>query len=98
MKSTVEDEQIKDKISEKDRTAILEKCNEAISWLDSNQMAETEEFKHKLQELETVCKPIISKLYQQTGNGMPAGAGSPGTGCGPQSNGGPAGPTIDEVD
>ena len=38
MKSTVEDEKLKDKISDEDKTTITEKCNEVISWLDSNQV------------------------------------------------------------
>lgn len=38
MKSTVEDEKLKDKISDEDKQKILDKCNEIISWLDRNQV------------------------------------------------------------
>ena len=38
MKSTVEDEKLKDKISEDDKKSILDKCNEVISWMDANQV------------------------------------------------------------
>ena len=38
MKSTVEDEKFKGKISDDDKKTILDKCNEVISWLDSNQV------------------------------------------------------------
>lgn len=38
MKSTVEDEKLKDKISEEDRQKIVEKCSEVITWLDGNQV------------------------------------------------------------
>jgi len=38
MKSTVEDEKIKDKISDEDKQKIVDKCNEVISWLDTNQV------------------------------------------------------------
>lgn len=54
----------KDKISESDRKIILDKCQDIIKWLDSNQLAEKEEFEHKLKEAEGVCNPIITKLYQ----------------------------------
>ncbi|KAF4529445.1 hypothetical protein B566_EDAN014221 [Ephemera danica] len=92
MKSTVEDDKIKDKIPETDRTIVLDKCNDAIRWLDANQLAEKEEFEHKQKELESVCAPIISKLYQSGGAPPPPpGAGAPPTG-------GAAGPTIEEVD
>jgi heat shock protein 1/8 len=38
MKSTVEDEKMKDKISDEDKQSILSKCNEVIQWLDQNQV------------------------------------------------------------
>jgi len=108
MKQTVEDEKVKDKISEEDKTKILEKCNAVIAWLDSNQTAEKDEFEHQQKELEGVCMPIITKLYQQGGGapgGMPGGmpGGFPG-GAGGAPGGGAAGagagsgPTIEEVD
>uniref|UniRef100_W5ME70 Heat shock cognate 71 kDa protein n=1 Tax=Lepisosteus oculatus TaxID=7918 RepID=W5ME70_LEPOC len=101
MKSTVEDEKLKGKISDEDKQKILEKCNEVISWLDKNQTAEKEEYEHQQKELEKVCNPIITKLYQSAG-GMPGGMpeGMPGgfPGAGAASGGGSSGPTIEEVD
>ena len=38
MKTTVEDEKLKDKISDDDKKKISDKCNEIISWLDQNQV------------------------------------------------------------
>ena len=38
MKSTVEDDKMKDKISEEDRKTILDKVKEVIDWLDKNQV------------------------------------------------------------
>ena len=38
MKSTVEDDKLKGKIDEEDKTKITEKCKEVIYWLDSNQV------------------------------------------------------------
>ncbi len=42
MKSTVEDEKLKDKISEDDKKLITDKCNEVIEWLDKNQVGAQE--------------------------------------------------------
>jgi len=67
MKSTLEDEKLKDKISDADRETISKKCDEIIKWLDANQLAEEEEFKDKQKEVEAVCNPIITKLYQSAG-------------------------------
>nr|ACU00685.1 heat shock protein 70 [Bursaphelenchus mucronatus] len=93
MKQTVEDEKLKDKLSEADKKTILDKCNEAIAWLDSDQTAEKEEFEHHLKEVEGACSPIITKLYQSAGGapGGPAPGGAPGGGSA-------GGPTIEEVD
>merc|ERR1739844_708886 len=71
MKSTLNDE-----ISEDEKRAISSKCDEAVKWLDSNQLAEVDEFQDKQKEVEAVCNPIITKLYQQDeapGAGMPGG-------------------------
>merc|ERR1711875_96802 len=47
MKSTIEDEKLKDEISDDDRKKINDKCDEAIKWLDANQLGEVEEFNEK---------------------------------------------------
>ena len=67
MKSTVEDEKLKDKITEDDKKKIIDKCNEVIGWLDNNQSATKEEYDYQQKELEGICNPIISKLYQAAG-------------------------------
>jgi L1 cell adhesion molecule like protein len=99
MKSTVEDEKFKDKLSDADKTTIMDKCNEIIKWLDANQLAEKEEYEHKQKEIERVCNPIVTKLYQGAGGappGFPSGAGAPGAGAPGAGSG--SGPTIEEVD
>merc|ERR1712113_400961 len=112
MKSTVEDEKFKDKISDSDKETIVKKCDETIKWLDANQLAEVDEFQDQQKEVEGICSPIISKLYQQAGGapggmpGMPGGMpGMPGgmPGMPDGMSGMPdgkasAGPTIEEVD
>merc|ERR1712211_210898 len=65
MKSTMEDENLKAKISEEEKRTINSKCDEALKWLESNQLGDVDEFQDKQKELEAVCNPIISKLYQQ---------------------------------
>merc|ERR1712100_495040 len=83
MKGAVEDEKVKDKISEEDKKKILDACKEKMDWLDANQTAEKEEFEHQKTELEGICNPIMTKLYQ--GAGVPptdgqTGAPPPNTG------------------
>ncbi|XP_015510129.1 heat shock protein cognate 4 [Neodiprion pinetum] len=106
MKSTVEDEKLKDKISASDKQVVLDKCNDIIKWLDANQLADKEEYEHKQKELEGICNPIVTKLYQGAGGvpgGMPggfpgAGGAAPGGAGAAPGAGGASGPTIEEVD
>ena len=61
---------------------------ETTEWIDSNPNAEVEEYKTKKQEIENICTPIISKLYQQQAQPETATPlATPGDG-----------PTIEEVD
>merc|ERR1712173_254993 len=90
MKTTIEDENLKDKINEDEKKKIAEKCDEAIKWLDANQLAEVDEFKDKQREVEAVCNPIITKLYAGAGaGGMPGGV--PGAGGAPTGGSGAGG-------
>merc|ERR1712172_333429 len=47
MKTTIDDEKMADKISADDKKLITDKCDDAIKWLDANQLAEVEEFSEK---------------------------------------------------
>jgi len=92
IKSTLDEPNLKDKIPESDKTTVMNKVNETISWLDRNQTAETEEFKDKQKELESVVNPVMQKLYSQQGGPAPGQ-----TSAGPHTNGS-SGPTVEEVD
>merc|ERR1712012_1270913 len=88
MRNTLTEEKLKDKFEEA--------VQEALDWLDKNQLAEKDEFEAKQKELEGVVNPIMMKVYQAAGGGaegmpggMPGGA-APGAGAG--------GPTVEEVD
>jgi len=89
MKTSVEDEKVGGKLSDEDKKVVLDKCEEGIQWIDSNQTAEKDEFDDKKKEIESVCAPIISKLYSGAGGTAP----DPSAGAG-----GAGGPTVEEVD
>merc|ERR1719169_101575 len=52
MKNTLDDDKVKDKISEDDKKKATDAIDEALKWLESNQLAEKEEFEHKQKEVE----------------------------------------------
>ncbi|KAL6102389.1 hspa1l [Pungitius sinensis] len=87
--SSLRDENLTGRVSAEDLKKVTEKCEETVAWLENNQLAEKEEYQHKQEELEKVCKPVISKLHQ---------GGRPGGSCGEQARAGSQGPTIEEVD
>lgn len=61
-----------------------------MSWLDSNTLADKEEFEHHLKELQKVCSPIMAKMHGQGSNGQ--GGDNQG------GHAGGRGPTVEEVD
>merc|ERR1712057_23670 len=94
MKNTVEDKKkAGDKISEDDKKTILDAVEEGIKWVDGNPEADEEALKEKQKEIEEICNPIISKLYQGAG-GAPGGEG--GAGGAPEGEEGEAPPSHEE--
>ncbi|GLT38258.1 hypothetical protein SLA2020_125180 [Shorea laevis] len=101
MRNTVRDEKFAGKLDPADKQKIEKAIEEAIEWLERNQLAEVDEFEDKLKELEGLCNPIISKMYQGGSGDVPMGGGAemPGGGYGKDSSGGNgSGPKIEEVD
>merc|ERR1719182_431587 len=76
MKNTVTDEKkLGAKISEEDKEAVMNAVDEGIKWVDASVDADEEAFKEKQKEIEGVCNPIVSKLYQ-AGGAPPGGEGA----------------------
>jgi endoplasmic reticulum chaperone BiP len=68
MKNTVEDPtKLADKLEDSEKETIKEALEETRTWLEGNDDATKEEYEEKLKELEGVCNPIISKVYQAGG-------------------------------
>ena len=76
LKNSVNDEKLQDKISSEDKETITNNIEETLKWLDEHQSEEVESYDTKQKELESVCSPIMMKIYQQTApqsGGMPGG-------------------------
>merc|ERR1712232_13636 len=98
MRNTLQEEKLQDKFEGDDKDKIEKAVQEALDWLDKNQMAEKDEFEAKQKELEGIVNPIMMKVYQAAGGGgMPEG-GMPGGGFDGGAPGGAGGPTVEEVD
>ncbi|RWS16684.1 heat shock 70 kDa protein 1A/1B-like isoform X1 [Dinothrombium tinctorium] len=90
LKQTVEDPNLKDKIKESDRQKISSEVQRTLSWMESNTLAEKEEFEHKQKELSEMCTPILTALHR--------GASGGGVGSSTSAGNTGSGPTIEEVD
>lgn len=72
MRNTIEDsDKLADKLDEEDKETINEALKEHQEWLDNNPEADKEDYEDHLKELQNVCDPIVSKVYQA--NGGPGG-------------------------
>merc|ERR1712149_125288 len=98
MKNTLQEEKLQDKFEGDDKDKIEKAVQEALDWLDKNQMAEKDEFEAKQKELEGIVNPIMMKVYQAAGGGGDMPEGMPGGGFGNAPPGGTGGPTVEEVD
>ncbi|XP_012945295.1 endoplasmic reticulum chaperone BiP-like [Aplysia californica] len=63
-KQLEDNEKISQVLSTEEVTSVTEACDEALSWLESNSLASSEEITEKKDELQKLIHPIVSKLYQ----------------------------------
>merc|ERR1712070_90205 len=90
MKNTIEEDKFKSAVSEDEAKQIEDKVNETMQWLETAEHAEKEEFESMEKDLQAVCNPIITKMYQAAGGEGEMPGGMPG-GDAPAG-----GPTIEE--
>lgn len=75
MRNTIDDkEKLADKIDAEDKDKIKEALQTASDWLKEHEDAEKEDLESQLKELQSVCDPIIAKVYKQ--HGGPTAGGS----------------------
>jgi len=99
VRNTLDDPQFKEHIKSEERTKVEKAIKVVTDWLEKSPNAELEEYEQKKKELEEVWKPIITKIYGQTGQA----GGNPSDGASGMPNfgnpgGDSSGPKIDEVD
>jgi len=78
-----------DKMDQGDKEKVLKAADEALKWVETNTLADKEEYSHKLKEIEQICSTVMAKLHQ--GSAPSENAQAKG-----QRNAN--GPTVEEVD
>ena len=91
MKSSLEQDEVKTKLTQDEVKQIQDKVDETLSKIDTTENASTEEYESWTQEFTQATSPIIQKLYSQ--NADMSGGGMQNE---PEKSSG--GPEIEEVD
>ncbi|CAG8815642.1 11253_t:CDS:2, partial [Dentiscutata erythropus] len=63
LRNTLQDEKVIGKMVAGDKKKLEDAIQEAITWFESNQEAENEEYDHKQKSLEETANPIMMKLF-----------------------------------
>lgn len=84
-RNSMNEEKLKEKFTEEDKTTVNDKVTEIQEWINNNQNASKEEYDSKTKEFEEVFHPIMQRIYSQGGEGesqggMPGMSGMPGMG------------------
>ena len=94
VKGLIEDEKTKNCLSEDEISKVSKITTDTLQWLESNQLADKEEYEDKKRVVEEIAKELMSKLNQ---GGMPQGMpqGMPTEMQEEVTN---SGPSVEEVD
>ncbi|EFJ53248.1 heat shock protein Hsp70H [Volvox carteri f. nagariensis] len=80
-----------DRLTPEEKHTLDTTLDEALGWLERNQLAEVEEMEHKQREVEEALGTILSKVYGAGGSSGGAGGGGGGAAGGGR-------PVVEEVD
>jgi len=111
MRQTMNEEKLKDKFTEDERTKLNKEADDALKWMNDNPAATKDEIDAKYKALEAIFNPIMMRVYQASGGmpgqpgGFPGGGfpggnfpGGPTSGSGPQQQKGTSTSNVDDVD
>jgi heat shock protein 1/8 len=88
VKSSLNEEQVKAKLSEAEHKRVLDAIEECLQWIEARTDATEQELEEKKKQVEAVVNPVFAKLYQQQ-------QGQQGA---PTQSAESHGPTVEEVD
>jgi len=67
LRNSINDPKVSDKIDASDKEKLEKEIESAISWIESNESAEADEFEYQRKELEKAASPIMSRIYSSVG-------------------------------
>jgi L1 cell adhesion molecule like protein len=91
-RNAINEEKVKETLSETDRTSVETAVKDGLAWLDENREASKAEVEEKQKSWEEVIRPVMMRLYASS-----AGKTDPGAAAA-ASTSTTSGPKVDEVD
>jgi heat shock protein 1/8 len=85
-RNSLQEEKVKEKLGSEAETALTD-IEEGISWLDSHQDSEKEEYEEYQKKIEEKVRPVLMKLYQDAAKDFK-----------PEATESATGPAVEEVD
>lgn len=64
-------DEVGSKLPETERSKARRKCEDTIRWIESNSLAEKDEYEDKLKEVSRECSPLMTKLHGGRKQGEP---------------------------
>lgn len=68
LKNTLQDDKISSRIDADEENILTQKIDGAITWIENNQNANVEEYEQMQKDVENVAMPIMTKVYQVSGD------------------------------
>lgn len=69
VKSSIEDDKLKDKIGEDNLKNIRESVDDIIKWFDEDNNYKKEDYDNKMKELQNLFNPVMGQMYNQDDKG-----------------------------
>ena len=88
-RNAIREDKVKETLGEDTVNELDETIKEGIDWLDANPQAMKEEYEEKQKQYEEKIRPVMMKLYENSGMGQASTDGVPDMSSGPR---------VDEVD
>ena len=96
LRSTLDDEAMKEKIVGESRETLTKVVTDALTWLEENPSTDKDSYDEKRKEVEAVANPILTKVYAAAAG--PEGSSEASSSSADAAADDNAGPTVEEAD
>lgn len=96
IRQTLQEQKAASQLTEEDKQQLEAVVSQTLKWMDQNELADKETLEQKRKEVESVCMPLMVKLYQGQGSNQPPPPSTDSHEIPSRDDG--EGPVIEELD